>query len=133
VFSKWLGKNKTRGGSHQWNSADTDLESGAEARNVEEEFKEEEEEQQQQQQQQAKAEDKPQAATSGGRLPNWGPPQERNTNIHPFVGPAKDVKEKLGSTHQNRQFVTVCFDVSTEIFHLLVEQTNVYYQQHWNG
>jgi hypothetical protein len=43
------------------------------------------------------------------------------------------VKEKWGSTHQNRQFATVCVDVFTEIFHLLVEQTNVYYQQHWDG
>jgi hypothetical protein len=63
--------------------ADTDTKSGAEASDVEEEFKEEDE-----QQQQASAEVEPQAATSG-RLPTWGPPQERNTNIHPFVGPAK--------------------------------------------
>jgi hypothetical protein len=66
--------------------ADTDSESGAEASDVEESFEEEEEEQQQLQQ--ASAEVQPQAATSGG-LPTWGPPQGRNTNIHPFVGPAK--------------------------------------------
>jgi len=34
----------------------------------------------------------PQAATLGG-LPTPGPPQGRNTNIHPFVGPAKGVKK----------------------------------------
>jgi hypothetical protein len=27
-----------------------------------------------------------------GGLPAWGPPQGRHTNIHPFVGPAKGVK-----------------------------------------
>jgi len=43
--------------------------------------------------QQASAEDKPQAATSGGGLPPWGLPQGRNTNVHPFVGPAKGVKK----------------------------------------
>jgi hypothetical protein len=64
--------------------ADTDSESGAESSDVEGYFEEEEEEQQQQKQ--ASAEVEPQAATSGG-LPTWGPPQGRNTNIHPFVGP----------------------------------------------
>jgi hypothetical protein len=33
-----------------------------------------------------------QAATSGD-LPTWGPPQGRNTNIHPSVGPAKGAKK----------------------------------------
>jgi len=70
--------------------ADTDLESGAEASNVEDCFEEEE---QQQKQQQASAEVEPQAGTSGG-LPTWGPPQRRNTNIHSFVRPAKGVKKK---------------------------------------
>jgi len=37
-------------------------------------------------------EDKPQAATSGGGSPAWGPPQGRNIKIHPFVGPAKGLK-----------------------------------------
>jgi len=66
--------------------ADTDLESGAEASNVDC-FEEEEE-----QQQQASAEVEPQAATSGG-LPTWGLPHGRNTNIHSFVRPAKGVKK----------------------------------------
>ena len=80
--------------------ADTDSESGAEVGDVEEEFEEEGEEDEQQQQQeqqlllqQASAQDKPQAATSGGGLQTWGPPQGRNTNFHPFVGPAKGVKK----------------------------------------
>jgi hypothetical protein len=78
--------------------ADTDSESGAEANDVEEYFEEEEEEQQQQQQ--ALAGFEPQAPTSGG-LPTWGPPQGRNTNIHPFVGPAKGVN-KSEAPHINK-------------------------------
>ena len=68
--------------------ADTDSESSAEDRDVEEE-------QQQQEQliQQASAQDKPQAATSGRWLPPWGQPQGRNTNVQPFVVPAKGVKK----------------------------------------
>ena len=72
--------------------ADTDSESGSEASDFEDYLEEEEEENPQQQQQQASAQVETQAATSGG-LPTWGPPQGRNTNIHPFVGPAKGVKE----------------------------------------
>jgi hypothetical protein len=82
--------------------ADTDSKSGSETSDFDY-FEQEEEEDQhhhhhhhhhhhQQQQQQASAEIETQAATSGG-LPTWGPPQGRNTNIHPYVGPAKDVKE----------------------------------------
>jgi len=74
--------------------ADTDSESGAEVSDVEEEF----EQQQQEEQlllllQQASAQDKPQAATNGRGLPPWGPPEGRNTNVYPFVGPAKGVKK----------------------------------------
>jgi len=113
--------------------ADTDSESGAEVCDVEEEFEEEEDEQQQQEQllllQQASAEDKPQAATSGGGLPPWGPPQGRNTNVHPFIGPAKGVK-KSEAPHINKDSsplsVLMFF---TEIFHMLVEQTYLYYEQ----
>ena len=73
--------------------ADTDSKSGSEASDFKNNFEEEaEEEDQQQQQQQASAEIVTQAATSGG-LPTWGPPQGRNTNIHPFVGPAEGVKK----------------------------------------
>jgi ATPase subunit of ABC transporter with duplicated ATPase domains len=113
---------------------DTDSESGSEASDFEEYFEEEDEEegqqqqqqqqhQQQQQQQQASAEVETQAATSDG-LPTWGPPQGRNTNIHPFVGPAKGVK-KSEAPHINKDSSPLSL-----FFHLLVEQTNVYYQQH---
>jgi hypothetical protein len=82
----------------------TDCESCSEASTFEEYF-EEEEEVQEQEQQQASAEFETQAATSGG-LPNWGPPQRRNTNIHHFVVPAKGLK-KVRPTHQHRQLATV--------------------------
>jgi hypothetical protein len=101
--------------------ADTDSESGAETSNVENEFEEEEmEQQQQQQQQQASAQVEPQAATSD-TLPTWRLPQGMNTNIQPFVDPAKD---------SSPLSVLMFFKV---LFYLLVEQTNVYYQQHLDG
>ena len=62
--------------------ADTDSESGAEASDLEDEFSESKEEQ----------EDEPQAATSGGGPPTWGPPQGRNIKIHLFFGPAEGMK-----------------------------------------
>jgi hypothetical protein len=112
--------------------ADTDSESGAEVSDVEEEEEEEEEDKQQQQQiiQQASAQDKPQAATSGGVLSPWGLPQGRNINVHPFVGPAKGVK-KSEAPHINKDSspLSVLMLFFTEIFHLLVEQTNLYYEQ----
>ena len=111
--------------------ADADSESGAEISNVEAEEEEEDEQQQQQQQQliqQASAQDKPQAATSGGGLPPWRPPQGRNTNVHPFVGPAKDVEESE-APHINKDSSLSVLMFFTEIFHLLVEQTNLYYEQ----
>jgi hypothetical protein len=74
--------------------ADTDSESGAEVSDVEED-------EQQQIIQEASAQDKPQAATSGGVLPPWGPPQRRNINVHPIVGPAKSVK-KSEAPHINK-------------------------------
>jgi len=54
----------------------------------------------------------------------------RNTNIHPFVGPAKGVK-KSEAAHINKDSspLSVLMLFFTEIFHL-VEQTNMYYQQH---
>ena len=98
--------------------------------NVKDDF--DEEEKQQQQQQQASAEVEPQAATSG-RLPSWGPPQRRNTNIRCFVSPAKDVK-KSEAQHINKDGLPLSVLMFfTEIFHLLVEQTNIYYQQHLDG
>jgi len=114
--------------------ADTDSGSGSEVSDfedyLEEEEEEEEEEEDPQQQQQASAEVETQAATSGG-LPTWGLPQGRNTNIHPFVGSAKGVK-KSETPHINKDSspLSVLMLFFTEIFHLLVEETNMYYQQH---
>ena len=109
--------------------ADTDSESGSEASDFED-YLEEEEEENPQQQQQASAEIETQAATSG-RLPTWGLPQGRNTNIHPFVSPAKGVK-KSEAPHINKDSspLSVLMLFFTEIFHLPVEQANMYYQQH---
>ena len=67
--------------------ADTDSESGAEASDLEDEFSESEGELEASAQ-----EDEPQDATSGGGPPTWGPPQGTNIKIHPFVGPAKGLK-----------------------------------------
>ena len=112
---------------------DTDSESGAEVSDVEEEFEEDEQQQQERRLllQQVSAQDKPLAATSGGGLKTWGPPQGRNTNVHPFIGPAKGVK-KSEAPHVNKDSspLSVLMLFFTEIFHLLVEQTNVYYQQY---
>ena len=90
--------------------ADTDSESGSEASDFEDYLEEEEEEDPQQQQ--ASAEVETQGATSGV-LPTWGLPRGRNTNIHPFVGPAKGVK-KSEAPHINTELTTVCVDV---VFH----------------
>ena len=61
----------------------------------------------------------------------WGPSQGRNTDIHPFVGPAKGVKKsEAPHTNKDSSILSVLLLFFTEIFHLLVEQTNVYYQQH---
>src|SRR5215510_9810950 len=102
---------------------DTDTESVFEATDFEESEVEDEK-------QQASAEVTLQAASSG-KLPIWGPPQRRNTNIHPFVGPEKGVK-KCEAPHINKDSspLSVLMLFFTEIFHLLVKQTNVYYQQH---
>ena len=107
--------------------ADSDSESDAEASDVEDELEGEEE----QEQQASAEEDKEQAETSGGVFPTWGPPQGRNINIHPFVGPPKGVK-KSEASHINKDSspLSVLMLFFTEIFHLLVEQTNLYYQQY---
>ena len=66
--------------------ADKDSESSAEASDLDE-FSESKEELETSAQ-----EDEPQAATSGRGSPTWGLPQGRNIKIHPFVGPAKGLK-----------------------------------------
>jgi hypothetical protein len=74
--------------------------------------------------QQASTEVETQAATSGG-LPTWGPP--KGTQI--FIRRSSKGVKKSEAPHINRQLATV-LKLFTENFHLLVEQTNVYYQQH---
>jgi hypothetical protein len=103
--------------------ADTDSESGAEASDFGDKFYESEEASAQ--------EDEPQAETSGGGSPTWGPPHGRNIKIHPFVGPAKGLKNSE-ALHINKDSspLAVLMLFFTEIFQLLVEQTNLYYQQH---
>ena len=64
--------------------ADTDLVSGAEASDLEDEFSESKEELKASAQ-----EDEPQAATSGAEPTSWGLAKGRSIKIHPFVGPAK--------------------------------------------
>jgi hypothetical protein len=88
--------------------ADTNSESGSEASNLDY-FEEEEEEEDQQR---ASTEIETQAPMSGG-LPTWGPPQGRNTNIHPFLGPAEGVK-KSEAPHINKDSLPLCVDV---VFH----------------
>jgi hypothetical protein len=105
--------------------ADSKSDSGAEASDVDEsdEFEEE--------QQASAQEEEPQAGTSGAGLSNWGPPQGRNITVHPFVCPAKGVK-KCEASHINKDssLLSVLMLFFAQIFHLLVEQTNLYYQQH---
>jgi hypothetical protein len=106
--------------------ADTDSESGAEASDLEDEFYEFEEEQEASAQ-----EDEPQAATSGGGSPTCGLPQGRNIKIHPFVGPAKGLKNSE-TLHINKDSspLAVLMLFFTEIVQLLVKHSNLYYQQH---
>jgi hypothetical protein len=102
---------------------DMDSESGTEASDVENEFDESEEEQQQSA---SAPEDEPQTATSGGGLPTWGLPQGRNIAVHPFIGPAKGVKSSE-APHINKLSspLSVSMLFFTEIFQLLVDQTNI--------
>jgi hypothetical protein len=105
--------------------ADTHSESGAGASDIGDEFYESKE------QEALAQEDKSQAETSGRGSPTWGPPQGRNIKIHPFVGPAKGLINSV-TLHINKDSspLAVLMLFFTEIFQLLVEQTNLYYQQH---
>jgi len=83
--------------------------------------------------QQASEEVELQAATSGG-LPTWGPPQGRKTIIHPFVGPAEGVKKsEAPRTNKDSLPLYALMLFFTEIFHLLVEQSNLYCNEHLDG
>jgi len=55
---------------------------------------------------------------------------KEGTNIHPFVGPAKGVKKSEAPRINKDSSPLSVMLFFTEIFHLLVEHTNVYYQQH---
>ena len=72
-----------------------------------------------------------QAATSGG-LPTWRLPQGRNTNIEPFVGPAKVVKESE-APHINKDSSPLSVLMSfTEIFICCLNRPTCTNQQHLN-
>ena len=105
--------------------ADTDSKSGAEASDLEDEFYEFIE------QEASAQEDEPQAATSGGGSPTWEPPQGKNIKIHPFVGPAKGLKNsEVLHINKDSSPLAVLMLFFTEIFQLLVKQSTLYYQQH---
>ena len=107
--------------------ADTDSESGAEASDLEDEFSESEKELE------ASAQDgEPQAVISGGGSPTWRPSQGRNIKIHPFVGPAKGLKN-CDAPHINKDSspLAVLMLFFTEIFLLLVEQTTYTTSNTW--
>jgi hypothetical protein len=118
--------------------ADTNCKSGAEASDSEEYFEEEEEEEDDDDDiiiiiviviviNNNKPQQNSKQDAASGRLPNWGFPQGRNTNINPFVGPAKGVKSV--APHINKDSLPLSLLMFfTEICHLLVEQANVYYQ-----
>jgi hypothetical protein len=55
---------------------------------------------------------------SGG-LPTWGTPQGRNTNIHPFVGSAKDEKKREAPHIKKDSSPLSVLMFFAEIFHLL--------------
>jgi hypothetical protein len=105
-------------------AADSESDFGAEAGDVNEsdEFEEE-------QQQASAQEEEPQAGTSVAGLSNWGPPQGRSITIHPSVGPAKSVK-KSEASRINKDTSPLLMLFFAQIFHLLVDEMNLYYQQH---
>ena len=64
------------------------------------------------------------------QIANLGTATRKEHKYSSFCQSSTMCEKKSGSSHQQRQLATVCVDVFfTEIFHLLVEQTNVYYQQ----
>ena len=71
-----------------------------------------------------------QAATSSGGLPTWGPSQGRHTNIHPFVVQSNVKNSEALHINKDSSLLAVLMLFFTENFQLLVEQSNLYYQQH---
>jgi hypothetical protein len=93
--------------------AETDLESGAEASDFENEF----EDFQDEQAEQAPAQDEPQAAASGRAPPTRGLPQGRNISIHPFVVRAKGVKSsEVPHINKDNSPLSVLMLFFTQIF-----------------
>ena len=101
--------------------ADTDSESGAEASDVEDCFEE-------RRRWWRSAEVKPQAATSGG-LPTWGLSQE-GTQIFVLLSVQQKVWKNEAAHIIKDSLPLSVLMFFTEIFHLLVEKTNIFYQQH---
>ena len=57
---------------------------------------------------------------------------KEGTNIHPCVSPAEGVnRSEAPYINKDGSPLSVLMLFLTKIFHLLVEQTNVYYQQHF--
>ena len=111
-------------------------EDGDEEKEKEEEKEEEEEEKKEEEEEQEKknscSSSKPyQSQTTGcnkWQITNLGT-ASRNTNIYPFVSPPKGVKKSEDpyiKKHSSPLYVLMLFFM--EIFHLLMEQTNIYYQ-----
>ena len=96
--------------------AETYSESSAEASDVEDYFEEEEEEEQQQQQQQITASFS-RSRTPGcnkWRITNLETASRKEHKYSSFCRSSRRCEKKWGSTHQQRQFATVCVDV---VFH----------------
>ena len=99
----------------------TDSGSSAEDSDYENEFEDCEDEQEQASAQQ----DESQVVTSGWESSTWGPPEGRDMNIYPFVGPAKCLKNsKAPHINKDSSPLSVLMLFFTQIFQLLVEQTN---------
>ena len=103
--------------------ADTDSESGSEAGNFENYFEQEEDHHHHQQQASAEIE---------WWITNLGTTSRKEHKYLSFCRSSKSCEKRWGSTHQDSSPLSVLLLLLffTEIFHLLVEQTNVYYQQH---
>ena len=66
----------------------------------------------------------------GGGIPTWGPPQGRHANIN-FFQPVRSVlKSEAPHIYNDSCPLIVLMLFFTEILQLLVEQTNLYCQQH---
>jgi hypothetical protein len=76
------------------------------------------------------AHDKPQAGSSGRGILISGMPQGRNSNIHALSHLPKDCKI-MRHKHKDSTPLAVML-LFTDILQLLVEQTDLYFQRHFN-